>query len=382
MKIFIASDSFKGSVSSKDVAESLTLGLLAKNPQLKVTYSEIADGGEGSLSAILAARPDFAIQTITSCDLLGRDYESKVLIGQDLGKKTAIVESADLLGLNLVSADSTSVEAASSYGLGLLIQALKEDEVEKIIVFLGGTGSSDGGGGFLQALGVHFLEEDGQIVHSRKNLLSQNIIDIKNLEKVLEDFSGLEIIIGSDVTNPYTGPNGAQAVFGKQKGATPEQITIFNKQMTVMNELFKAQVNIDLNTYEGSGAAGGLGGAFALLGGKARSGFDIIADLTGLSVKMADADLIITGEGSLDAQSAQGKVPMKVATLAKDQGIPALAVSGRRDEELGDLENHLIAAYAIQREVTTLEVAISPDYAKSNLELIGKNIAGMLSLLK
>ncbi len=382
MKIFIASDSFKGSLTSKEVAESLKTGLLEKDSQLQVDYSEIADGGEGSLSAILSSRTDYEIQSLFVCDLLGHDHKAKYLLGEEEGKKTAIIESSDLLGLHLVDATSETVEQASSYGLGLALLELKKKGIEKVVVFLGGTGCSDGGIGLLQALGVDFLTEDKRYLDMRSNLLSHNIVDIQNLKKVLEDFSTLDIIIGTDVTNPYTGEEGAQKVFGKQKGATPQQIIDFDTQMIKLNELLKKQVNIDLNIYKGSGAAGGLGGILTLLGGDIHSGFDIISNFIGLSDKIADADLVITGEGSLDAQSANGKVPMKIATLAKKYAIPTLSISGRRDEYLGELEDTFLSSFSIQREVAPLELAISKEYSKSNLKILGKNIAGMLSLRK
>ena len=338
MKILAAIDSFKGSATSEQLNVAALSGVLAVFPDGQVQSIPIADGGEGVLD-VLAHQENAIIKTSLTTDLLGRHLEVPYLLLGD----TAVIESAKVIGIDLVKVSPETISRASSFGLGAVVQAAIQTGAQTIIVSLGGTGTSDGGQGFLKSLETR-------------------------------DLSGVTLIGASDVTNPYYGENGAATIFAAQKGATVAQITQLNQRDEhFAKELLKDR-GIDLQKIPGAGAAGGLGGAIALLGGRLTSGFDLIADLVHLEQAIADSDLVLTGEGHLDHQSSQGKVVSGVAKLAKKYGKPCVALVGSRSDELGMLETDLTAAFSIQTGPISLDDAMITETTLKNMTMTAQNV--------
>ena len=338
MKILAAIDSFKGSATSEQLNDAALSGILAAFPDGQVQSIPIADGGEGVLD-VLAYQENAITKISLTTDLLGRQLEVPYLLLGD----TAVIESAKVIGIDLVDVSPETLSRATSFGLGAVVQSAIQAGAQTIIVSLGGTGTSDGGQGFL-----------------------------KSLETT--DLSGVTLIGASDVTNPYYGENGAATIFAAQKGATADQITQLNQRdARFAQELLKDR-GIDLQKIPGAGAAGGLGGAIALLGGQLTSGFDLIADLVQLEQAIADSDLVLTGEGHLDNQSSQGKVVSGVAKLAKKHRKPCVALVGSRSDDLGGLESDLTAAFSIQTGPIALADAMVTQSTLKNLAMTAQNI--------
>ncbi|GHU35890.1 hypothetical protein FACS1894192_01410 [Bacilli bacterium] len=338
MKILAAIDSFKGSATSEQLNTAALSGILAQFPDIQVQSMPIADGGEGVLE-VLAYQKNAIRKTSQTTDLLGRPLEVPYLL---LGHR-AVIESAKVIGLDLAEVSPETISRATTFGLGTVVKDAIQTGAQTIIVSLGGTGTSDGGQGFL-----------------------------KSLETT--DLSGVTLIGASDVTNPYYGENGAATIFAAQKGATAAQITQLNARDTRFAQEMLMHRGIDLQKISGAGAAGGLGGAIALLGGQLTSGFDFIADLVQLKQAIANSDLILTGEGHLDHQSSQGKVVSGVAKLAKKYGKPCVALVGSRSDDLGELETDLTAAFSIQTGPITLADAINAETTLKNMAMTAQNV--------
>lgn len=322
MKILAAIDSFKGSATSEQLNAAALSGVLTCLPEAQIQNIPIADGGEGVLE-VLKNQKHGVSRTCQTDDLLGRQIEVPYLLLGD----TAIIESAKVIGIDLVTVSSETIAKATSFGLGEVVKSARQIGAKKIIVSLGGTATSDGGQGFLKCL-------------------------------EMTDLSGIELIGATDVTNPYYGDNGAATIFAGQKGATAAQIAQLNARDAVFAQEMLKQGYSDLQKIPGTGAAGGLGGAIVLLGGRLVSGFDLLADLLELESAIARSDLILTGEGHLDHQSSQGKVVSGVAALAKKHHKPCVALVGSYDDDLGGLEQELTAVFCIQSGPITLAKAV------------------------
>ena len=338
MKILAAIDSFKGSATSEQLNDAALSGILAAFPDGQVQSIPIADGGEGVLD-VLAYQENAITKISLTTDLLGRQLEVPYLLLGD----TAVIESAKVIGIDLVDVSPETLSRATSFGLGAVVQSAIQAGAQTIIVSLGGTGTSDGGQGFL-----------------------------KSLETT--DLSGVTLVGASDVTNPYYGENGAATIFAAQKGATADQITQLNQRDARFAQALLKDRGIDLQKIPGTGAAGGLGGAIALLGGQLTSGFDLIADLVHLEQAIADSDFVLTGEGHLDHQSSQGKVVSGVAKLAKKHGKPCVALVGSRSDDLGGLESDLTAAFSIQTGPIALADAMVTQSTLKNLAMTAQNV--------
>ncbi|MDR1606667.1 MAG: glycerate kinase [Streptococcaceae bacterium] len=341
MKILTTIDSFKGSATSAQLNAAVITGILAKFPDIQTQNIPIADGGEGVLE-VLSFQENAVQETVTTVDLLGRKIEVPYLM---LGKK-AIIETAKIIGIGLAPVSSETVAKGTSFGLGKVIKTAIQKGAQTVIVSLGGTGISDGGQGFLKSL-------------------------------TITDLSGVTLIGASDVTTVYYGTKGAATVFAAQKGATKQQIDDFNQRDKLFAQEILNRQGIDLQKISGTGAAGGLGGAIVILGGQLVSGFDLISDLLQLEAAVASSDLILTGEGRLDAQSAQGKVVSGVAKLAKKHGKPCVALVGSRSLELGELEQSLTAVFSIQVGPTSLDSAIQTDNTLHNIALTAQNVVSL-----
>ena len=348
MKIVVAIDSFKGSASSRDLNAAVAGVVQDVLPGAEVKSFAIADGGEGTLDALKDGLGG-EMRAVETVDLLGRPIEAFYL---QIGHQ-AFIESASVVGIDKICPSSKTFEEASSYGLGALICDAVEQGSEEIYVTLGGSGSSDGGLGLLESFGF-----DGKTL--RFSLPA-------NWEKV-------QLVGLTDVQNPYAGQAGFARVFGKQKGGNPEQLLLKDRAAREFVAFVEKETGLDLQAIPGTGAAGGLGAALVLLGGRLEAGFDRVASIVGLEEAMADADLVITGEGRLDSQSRAGKVPYGVAQLAKKQGIPAIAVCGAIAEDADWIWEDFLSVFSIQTRVLPLEEAMEPEKTLANLAFVTRNI--------
>lgn len=324
MHIIIAADSFKGSCSAQTVVATIEKGVHTVFPRAKTTCIPVADGGEGTVDALLAAVGGHTV-TLAVQDPLGRPIRAAYGVLPD---GTAVVETAAASGLPLLKPGERNAMAASTFGTGQLMRHALEHGAKQLILGLGGSATTDGGAGALQALGAAFLDRSGApLPPGGAALAGLDRIDTAGLIPQIKD---CRLILACDVRNKLCGPEGAAAVFGPQKGASPEQVQILDAALAHYAQVLQDQLGCDAADRAGSGAAGGLGcGLLAFFHTDIRPGIDLVLDLAHFDQAAAQADLVITGEGCLDAQSAYGKVPAGVARRAKAvRDIPVLAIGG------------------------------------------------------
>lgn len=346
-KVVVAIDSYKGCATSAELNAAVKQGIAQYNPQISVTCQAIADGGEGSMQAIYEALGGEFIQVAT-VDLLNRPITANYLLSQDI----AVIEVAEVVGIDKIIPSMDTIQRASTFGLAaLLLDALKR-KVREIIICLGGSGTSDGGMGLLAGLGVKGAD-----------LMAFSQLDFSEMA----DFSQVQLTILSDVTNPYAGRSGFSMIFGPQKGGNPTYLSQQAQQAQRIVDFLKQTQGIDLQQIPGTGAAGGLGGALVLLGGKITPGFQKISELTQLATHIAGADLVITGEGKMDAQTAFGKVPFGVAQIAKQYQVPTIALCGALGEDLGQMSEVLLASFSIHSQLIPLAQAMDKDYTLTQI---------------
>lgn len=337
MKFLFASDSFKGTLSSRRTAELLTQAAGEVFPDCGCSFVEMADGGEGTVDAVLSAAGGHK-RTINVHDPLGRIIRASYGVLRD---KTAVIEMAAASGLTLVPPGLRDPRRTTSFGTGELIADALAEGCRKIAVAIGGSATNDGGTGCMQALGVRFLDENGRELHglcitetagsapgfcTGADLALIRSIDLTGINPLIRD---TEFTIMCDVTNPLCGENGATYTFGKQKGGTPEILNELESGMRNYRDLLLRHSGVNPDEVPGAGAAGGLGAALTVfLKGKMKSGIETVLDLTGFDEKLADVDLVITGEGRADGQSVCGKVMQGVGLRCRKYGIPAVAIVG------------------------------------------------------
>lgn len=323
MKIVIASDSFKGSNSSLAVAGRIETGIRKVYPDAEVVKIAIADGGEGTVEAMVAG----AGGRIVPARVVGPLGETRDSFYGILDNGDAVIEMAAASGLPLVPRERRDPLAATTYGTGQLIRAALDAGRRRIYIGIGGSATNDGGIGMAQALGVSFRDAAGrELGYGGAGLSELATIDTSGLDPRLAD---TEIIVSCDVNNPLCGERGASAVFGPQKGATPEMVARLDAALARYASVVREQLGKDLEDTPGAGAAGGLGYALLVFTRSVlRPGIEIVLDVCGFDAKSADADLVVTGEGRIDAQSVMGKVPVGVGRRAKRLGLPVLAIVG------------------------------------------------------
>lgn len=324
MKIVIAPDSFKGSLTSIEASEIINQAIMDIDPSIETVQIPMADGGEGTVDAVLWNRGGEKI----SCrvhDPLGRIIEAEY--GWIEKEKTAIIETAAASGLPLVKTSDLDPEEASSYGTGELIKDALEKGAETIILGLGGSATIDAGTGLFQALGVKFIGADRkEITRTGGGLQRISAMDPSGLDPRL---AAVELLVACDVTNPLLGKDGAIAVFGPQKGVEEHRLAYFEQGMRHFSELAERKTGRSVADRPGSGAAGGIGFLLrTLLDVEFRSGLDLLVDISGLENHLDATDLVLTAEGQIDGQSFLGKVPVGIARLAKKRGIPVIAFAG------------------------------------------------------
>jgi glycerate kinase len=355
MKVVIAPDSFKESLAAPAVAAAIARGWSEVFPDAEILLRPMADGGEGTVDAVLAAVGGERREQMV-CGPLGEPVTAH---WGWLGDGCAVLEMAAASGLHLLPREKRDATRTSSHGTGELIRAALDAGARRITLGLGGSASNDGGAGLLQALGVRLLDTDGhELAPGGLALARLERIDLSGLDPRLRD---VELLIAADVDNPLCGPSGASRVFGPQKGASAQQVEALDAALAHYARVASATLGEDHSAYPGVGAAGGLGfAARAFLGASFRSGIELIAELSGLAEALQGADLLITGEGRLDAQSLHGKTPVGVARLARAGKVPVVALAGSLGEGYQGLYAAGIeAAFALSPGPQSLEQALA-----------------------
>ncbi|XKM13459.1 glycerate kinase [Orbaceae bacterium ac157xtp] len=377
MKIVIAPDSFKESLSASQIADTIKKGFSEIFPEAKYTLLPIADGGEGTVEAMVNALNGHIINT-TITDPLGNKGTAFYGISGD--NQRAIIEMAAASGLERVPLAKRDAKITTSYGTGELIKDALNQGPRKFIIGIGGSATNDGGAGMLQALGVKLLDKSGnQIGYGGQALADLVKIDISEIDPRIKES---EFEVACDVTNPLTGENGASAIFGPQKGATEEDIKLLDKNLKHFAAIIKKDLNLDIEHIAGTGAAGGMGAALlAFLNANLRPGIDIITETLKLEDLVIEADLVITGEGRLDHQSINGKVPVGVAAIAKKHNKPVIAIVGSLGDKAEVVYPYGISSmFSILNKICTLQDALNPDIAKTNLYQSARNIAATIKI--
>ena len=377
MKVIIAIDSFKGSLSTLEAGKAAAEGIQAVYPEAEIVISPLADGGEGTVDAILLATKGER-KVIPVHDPLGRNITASYGIIRET--KTAVIEMAAASGITLVSENERNPFYTTTFGVGEMIADAIEEGCREFIIGIGGSATNDGGIGMLSALGVKFFDKDG-------NIVEKGGIGLRDLGKIevgsmLSALKECRFHIACDVKNPLCGENGCSAVFGPQKGLTAENIPLMDAWLSHYAELTKTVNPSADETYPGCGAAGGLGFAFlSYLPAELSSGIELVMRATGLEQHMKDADIVITGEGRLDGQSCMGKAPVGVAALAKKYGKPVIAVAGGVTEEASSLHEYGIDAFfPIVRTPCTLGEAMKTENAYRNLKHTAEQIFRVLKI--
>lgn len=326
MKIVLAPDSFKESLAAAEVAAALAEGLALALPDARLVCVPVADGGEGTLDALIAATGGHVRQVSVHGPLADAVSARLGVLG---GGEVAVIESAQAAGLALVPPALRDPMQTTSYGIGELVLAALDHGLRRFVVCLGGTATVDGGAGMLQALGAVFLDAQGRPLAAPLRGADLDRVANVRLDRFDPRVAASDFQIACDVDNPLTGPRGAAAVFGPQKGATPAQIPRLDAGLDKLHRVLAASTGRQVAELPGAGAAGGLGAAvLACLPGALRPGIDLVMEAVGLAGHLADAAVVVTGEGRVDSQTLHGKAPAGVARLARALGVMVIAVGG------------------------------------------------------
>lgn len=370
-KIIIAPDSFKGSIEARRVCEIIAGAASKYFPAAQVVQLPIADGGEGLVDALLSVCGGAKIQ-VTVHDPLGREIQSFYGLLPD-GR--VVIEMAAASGLPLLAENERDVMNASTFGTGELIRHTIQRGARECILGLGGSATNDGGAGAAAALGIRYLDQIGNLILAGGELSRLAKIDTSEL---ISGFTDTRFILACDVTNPLHGPTGAAHIFGPQKGGTPAQITVLDAGLKRLAGMVQDQTGIDLQSLAGSGAAGGLVVPFTAFGQAIiRKGLDVVLDAIHFDEQLQGCDLVITGEGRTDSQSAMGKVLSGVGQRCKPRGIPVIAISGALDKGYEQLyECGITACFAAVRKVSSQDEAIGN--AENNLAAAAEDVFRLL----
>lgn len=356
MKIVVAPNAFKGSMSAMQAALAMEEGIRAAFPEAEVSKVPVADGGDG-LAEVLIDALNGEARVVRVRGPLGEPVEATLCLVPALG--LAAVEMAVASGLALLAPTDRDPTRTTTYGTGELIRTALDHGARRIVVGIGGSATNDGGVGMAAALGVRFLDAAGESVAPVGGALDQiRRIDTAGLDPRL---AGVRCEAMCDVDNPLVGPTGAAVVYGPQKGATPAQVESLDAGLAHLADRIAAELGLEIRDLPGAGAAGGLGGGLrAFLGAELRRGVDLVLDLVGLDAQLDGADLVLTAEGQIDFQTAFGKAPAGVAERARARGIPCVSIAGSIGERISDL--HAIgidAAFSLCPGPITLEQAMA-----------------------
>lgn len=354
MRLVIAPDSFKGSLTAVEVAQTVAQAAAKEWPELECKLLPMADGGEGTVDTLVTATGGVQIP-VQVTGPLGESVGSYYgVLGDGV---TVAIEVANVAGLPMVPTNHRNPMETTTRGLGEVMLYALSAGYRKFVVGLGGSATNDGGMGLLQALGARFFAADGRAVTANGTGLTQvTAVDLSGLDIRLRE---CEIRIAGDVNNPLCGPKGASAVFGPQKGATPAQVDLLDAGMARYAALVERISEKHLQTTPGAGAAGGLGFALMLLGGTMTPGAQLIGETVGLEAQVTEADWVITGEGQSDVQTLQGKLPFYVASVAHRHGVPTVLLSASLGMDSQALYDTFVSIHAITSRPMTLEVAMA-----------------------
>lgn len=375
MKIVIAPDSYKESLSAADVASAIESGFREIYPDAEYVKLPVADGGEGTVDAMVAATQGRVI-SVNVTGPLGEPVAGFYGVSGD--ERCAFIEMAAASGLELLSPEQRTPLKTTSWGTGELIHHALDLGVKRIIIGLGGSATNDGGAGMVQALGAKLLTADNQqIPYGGAGLETLAKIDISELDSRL---AHCQIDVACDVTNPLTGAEGASAVFAPQKGATAEMVVQLDGALAHYARCIEQDLAINVLTLEGGGAAGGLGAAlYAFCGATLRPGIDIVTEALHLDALVADASLVITGEGRMDSQTIHGKVPVGVARVAKRYHIPVIGIAGSLTADVGVVHQHGVdAVFSVLYRICSLNDALAQ--AGDNVRMAARNIAAVVKI--
>ena len=374
MKIVIAPDSFKGSLTALQVAEAIEAGLRRVFPTASIEKVPMADGGEGTVQSLVDATGG-EILTARVRDPLGNRIDAQYgVLGDGI---TAVIEMAAASGLTLVPLDKRDPRVTTTYGTGELIRAALTRGCRKLIIGIGGSATNDGGAGMAQALGAKLLTASNeQIGSGGGSLATLSSIDLSELDERIHE---METVVACDVNNPLTGKEGASHVYGPQKGATPEMIEELDANLAHFNKIVQRDLGKSVGDVPGAGAAGGLGaGLMAFLNASLKSGIEIVTEATQLSEQFAGADLVITGEGQINFQTVFGKTPVGVAKVAKIHNIPVIAIAGSiADDSDGVYDAGIDAMIDIVPEPMSLDTAI--ENATTLIEIAAERAGRMVA---
>ncbi|HCL6058739.1 TPA: glycerate kinase [Citrobacter amalonaticus] len=375
MKIVIAPDSYKESLSALEVANAIEQGFREIWPDADYVKLPVADGGEGTVEAMVAATAG-RIVDVDVTGPLGKTVTA--FIGLSGDERTAFIEMAAASGLEQVPVALRDPLKTTSWGTGELIRHALDAGVDHIIIGLGGSATNDGGAGMVQALGAKLLDaRQNEIGKGGAALDALTRIDISQLDPRL---AACRIEVACDVTNPLTGKEGASAVFGPQKGATVETIDRLDTALVHYAQIIARDLEVDVLELAGGGAAGGMGAAlYAFCGAQLRRGIEIVTDALQLDACVADADLVVTGEGRMDSQTIHGKVPVGVAKVAKRYHKPVIGIAGSLTADVGIVHEHgLDAVFSVIYTICTLDDALKN--AAENVRMTARNVAATLKM--
>ena len=362
MKIVIASDSFKGSMSSLDVATAASAGVIEVYPDSEIVSVNVADGGEGTVEAIVDALGGEIVKVQVS-DPLGRKIETSYGIAGE----TAILEMAAASGLPLLTAEERNPWATSTLGTGEMIMDAIARGCRKFLVGIGGSATNDAGVGMLQAMGFRFYDAKGELITQGCGGMLGSIARIDD-SLVSAAVKESQFTVACDVDTPFCGPEGAAPVFAPQKGADAEMVKRLDEGMASFAKVITEKYAIDIVPVAGAGAAGGMGGAFrAFLGATLKKGIDMVLDAIDFDTTIQGANLVITGEGKVDFQTAKGKTAAGVLNRAKQQHIPVVAIGGCVEMCDSLVQMGFAGIYPILEEKVPLEIAMQRDFAMNNV---------------
>ncbi|EKY25483.1 glycerate kinase [Clostridium celatum] len=373
--IVLAPDSFKESMSAKEACMAMERGIKKVNSNIKCVHVPMADGGEGTMQSLV----DATNGNIYSLEVIGPlGNKVKAQYGILGGGKIGILEMASASGIHLVPLDKRNPLITTTYGTGQLIKACLDKGVKKLLIGIGGSATNDGGAGVIQALGGRLLDKDGkELSFGGGELGKLHTIDLTDFDQRLRDIS---VEVACDVNNTLCGEKGASNVFGPQKGATKEMVNLLDNNLKHYANVIKEQIGKDVLDVVGAGAAGGLGaGLMAFFNGTLKKGIEMVIEYTGLENEIKEADMVWTGEGSIDFQTQYGKTPLGVATVAKKYDKPVIAFAGRVGEDIDILyEKGIDSIFGIIKDVTSIEEAL--EKGQENMEKTAENVIRLMSL--
>lgn len=376
LTILLAPDSFKESMSAKEVCEAMEIGIKKANKNINCIHVPMADGGEGTMQSLVDATGG-NIYSLNVVGPLGNEVKAFYAILGD--GETGMLEMASASGIHLVPIEKRDPSVTTTYGTGQLIKACLDYGVKKLLIGIGGSSTNDGGAGVIQALGGKLIDEKGnELGFGGGELRKLETIDLINFDPRLKN---VRVEVACDVDNPLCGDNGASNVFGPQKGATPQMIEELDINLRHYASIVKAQIGKDILDVPGAGAAGGLGaGLMAFLDGNLKKGIEMVIEYTKLEEKVKLADMVWTGEGSIDFQTQYGKTPLGVAIVAKKYNKPVIAFAGRIGQDIEVLyDKGIDSIFSIIKELTTLEEALV--MGKENMAKAAENVIRLMNLM-